>query len=142
MKKLPREPSIVTNEQFNQLITVLSQIAITQDRIATALERQTPAQPAPNIQRPLSEFSKFDWKSIGAEVVKRDQYGAGVVIWEGKQYLRRSPENEFGASIWFARCVGKDQDGRNKYERLITFKPMQEQKVKPISREAEAMLAR
>lgn len=132
----------MTNEQFNQLLSVLTQIAIAQDRIATALERSIPQQPAPKIQRPLSEFRDFNWASIGAEVVKRDQYGAGVVLWDGKQYLRRSPENQFGASIWFARCVGKDAEGRNKYERLITFKPMQEQKVKPISREAEAMLAR
>ncbi|NET61713.1 MAG: hypothetical protein F6K47_38020 [Symploca sp. SIO2E6] len=130
----------MTNEQFNQLLNILTQIAISQDRIATAIERQTPAQPAPNIQRPLSEFRDFNWASIGAEVVKGDQYGAGVVIWEGKQFLRRSPENQFGVSIWFARCVGKDQDGRNKYERLITFKPIQEQKLKPISREAEAIL--
>lgn len=131
----------MTNDQVDQLVTVLTQLTINTDRIANALERMAPqTTAAPNYQRPLEEFPNFDWESIGAEVVKSDRYGAGVVIWQGKQFVRRSPENEFGASVWFARCMGKDESGRNKYERLITFSPIQERKVKPVSREVEAML--
>jgi DdrB-like protein len=133
----------MNSDQFDQLITVLTQLTINTDRIANALERMAPqTTAAPSYQRPLDEFPTFDWESIGAEVVKSDRYGAGVVIWQGKQFVRRSPENEFGASVWFARCVGKDEQGRNKYERLITFSPIQERKVKPVSREVEAMLSR
>ena len=131
----------MTDDQVNQLVTVLTQLAINTDRIANALERMAPQNAAaPNYQRLLEEFPTFDWDSIGAEVVKGDRYGAGVVIWQGKQFVRRSPENEFGAAVWFARCIGKDESGRNKYERLITFSPVQERKVKPVSREVEAML--
>lgn len=132
----------MTDHQFDQLITVLTQLTMNTDRIANALERMAPQDTAaPNYQRLLEEFPEFDWSSIDAQVVKGDRYGAGVVAWQGKQFVRRSPENEFGAAVWFARCVGKDESGRNKYERLITFSPVTERKVKPVSREVEARLS-
>jgi hypothetical protein len=133
----------MTPEQTELWLSIQAQQLTALERIADALERLAPqTTAAPNYQRPLDEFPTFDWESIGVEVVKKDRYGAGVVIWQGKQFTRRSPENEFGAAVWFARCIGKDENGRNKYERLITFSPVQERKVKPVSREVEAILQR
>lgn len=81
------------------------------------------SNPAPNYQRPLSEYPTFDWPSIGATVLKRDDDGVTAVEWNGQVFIRRSPDNSYGAAIWFNRSVGKDADGKNKYIRLITFKP-------------------
>ncbi|HEY9707011.1 MAG TPA: single-stranded DNA-binding protein [Oculatellaceae cyanobacterium] len=92
----------MTDDQVNQLVTVLTQLAVNTDRIANALERMAPqTTAAPNYQRPLEEFPCFDWDSIGAEVVKGDRYGAGVVIWQGKQFVRRSPDS----GVWCCRVV-------------------------------------
>jgi hypothetical protein len=84
------------------------------------------SNPAPNYQRPLSEYLTFDWDSIGATVLNRDGDGATAVEWNGQVFTRRSPDNFFTSAIWFSRSVGKDSDGRNKYVRLITFKPASE----------------
>ena len=78
---------------------------------------------APNYQYPIEVFSNFDWESIGAAVVQQDQYGAGVVSWGGKDWVRCSPANKYGAAIWFSRATGVDDKGEPSYERLITFKP-------------------
>jgi hypothetical protein len=80
------------------------------------------SNPAPNYQRPLSEYHSFDWSSIGAGVLKEDEDGVSSVEWNGQVFTRRSPNNRFDAAIWFSRCVGKDSDGNNRYVRLITFK--------------------
>lgn len=80
------------------------------------------SNPAPNYQRPLSEYHSFDWSSIGAGVLKEDEDGVSSVEWNGQVFTRRSPNNKFDAAIWFSRCVGKDADGNNRYVRLITFK--------------------
>lgn len=122
----------MTNDQFDQFITVLSQLAIGIDRIACALESQAKETPAPNYQRPLEQFADFDWASIGATVERSDQYGAAIVSWRGQQFIRRSPSNKFGEAIWFSRCVGKDEQGENRYERLITFKPVSKVEVEPV----------
>ncbi|MBW4674719.1 MAG: single-stranded DNA-binding protein [Desmonostoc geniculatum HA4340-LM1] len=105
------------NDQFTLLMTALL-------RIADALERIAPATPkAPNYQYPIEAFANFDWESIGAVIEQKDQYGAGVVLWGGHTWTRRAPLNKFGAAIWFSRAVGKDEEGKPTYERLITFKP-------------------
>lgn len=62
-----------------------------------------------------------------------DQYGVAIVNWRGLQFVRRSPSNKFGEAIWFSRCTGKGEDGENKYERLITFKPISKKEVEPVS---------
>lgn len=106
----------MTNDQFDLFMTTLL-------RIADALERIVPATPkGPNYQYPIESFPDFDWESIGAVVEKSDQYGAAVVLWGGRTWLRRSPSNKYGAAIWFSCAVGKDGDNTI-YERLITFKP-------------------
>jgi hypothetical protein len=103
------------------------------ERIAEAVERLAPATTAaPSYTYPLESFTSFDWSSIGATVVQSDQYGAAIVNWKGQQYVRRSPSNKFGEAIWFSRCVGKDDSGENRYERLVTFKPLSKTEVEPV----------
>ncbi|MBD1995995.1 hypothetical protein H6G00_05110 [Leptolyngbya sp. FACHB-541] len=100
-------------------------------RIADALERLVP-KVAPDYQKPLSAFKLFDWESIGATVIQSDQYGASIVEWGGKQYVRRSPANKFDPAIWFSRSSGEtDAEGKTIYERLITFKDMAEPEAIP-----------
>ena len=49
-----------------------------------------------------------------------DQFGAAIVSWNGKQFIRRSPSNKFGVALWFSKCIGKDEDGSNKYVRGVS----------------------
>ncbi len=107
------------------------------ERIANALERLSP-QEAPNYRRSLKNWQEFDWSDIGAVVMGKDKFGPTVVEWQGKEFKRRSPENAYGAVIFFSRAIGKDGD-RTLYERLITFKDS-EDKIRPISREAEGVI--
>jgi hypothetical protein len=93
------------------------------------------SNPAPNYQRPLTEYADFDWPSIGATVLNRDDDGATVVEWNGQVFTRRSPNNKFDAAVWFSRCVGKDADGNNRYARLISFKAASE--AEPIAAKAK-----
>lgn len=117
-----------------------SKIEALLERIATALERIAPAPTAPNYQAKLEDFGNFNWEAISCKIEGRDRFGVSTVIWQGNRYLRRSPDNAYGATIFFSRCTGRDEDGRNQYERLITFKPASEIKIQPISRKAEEIL--
>lgn len=116
----------------------LKRIAIALERIADLLEQQQPEAKALNFTARMEDFKTFDWSRIGASVVKSDQYGAAIVVYRGREYYRRSPENSYTPAIYFSRCIGKDSTGKNEYERLITFKRSSE--VNPVSRKAEAML--
>ena len=110
------------------------------ERIAVALEANMATQSAPNYQALLEDFHSFNWEEIGAEIEQVDKYGVATVLWSGNRFVRRSPDNSYGAAIYFSRCIGKDELGKNQYERLITFKPQSEVKARPISREAEGLL--
>lgn len=123
----------MTPEQTNLWLDIQHRQMTALERIADVLERIAPTQqPAPNYQYPLESFAEFSWGQIGAEVVQRDQYGAAIVNWRGQQYVRRSPSNKFGEAIWFSRCIGKDDNGENKYERLVTFRPLSKFEVEPL----------
>jgi len=93
------------------------------------------SNPAPNYQRAMSEYNNFDWSSIGATVLSRDNDGATVVEWNGQVFKRRSPNNKYDAAIFFSRCLGKDAAGNNQYARLIKFTPPAE--AEPISDKAK-----
>lgn len=110
-------------------------------RIASALERLSPAS-APDYRFSLEDFPTFDWASIGAKIEATDRYGVAVVSWSGHRYKRRSPENSYGASIYFSRCIGKDDQGKNLYERLIKFEEKKLDGVRPVSREIESYIMR
>lgn len=95
-------------------------------------------QAAPNIKRSLEDFPSFNWASVGAEILSVDNFGVAQVSWNGKIFTRRSPDNKFKEAIWFSCCVGKDEQGNNKYEKLITFTVIDP--AEPISRKAEQLL--
>ena len=114
----------------NQL---LERIAVASERTSEAVQQMAQLNiEAPNFQRSLETFAQFDWASIGATVERTDQYGAAIVSWRGLQYVRRSPSNKFGEAIWFSRCTGKDENGENAYERLVTFRPLSKVEVEPV----------
>ncbi len=125
-------------DQAEKLIVTLGQRISEQNRILRTIaaslqgieahlrQMAISSNPAPNYHRPLSEYLTFDWPSIGATVLNRDGDGATAVEWNGQVFTRRSPDNSFGSAIWFSRSAGKDSDGKNKYVRLITFKPPSE----------------
>ena len=109
------------------------------ERIANALERMAPSNSsAPNLVYDLSQYEHFDWEAIGATVAVVDEGGPALVTWGGNTFKRRSPNNKYGAAIFYSRCVGKE-NGENIYERLITFKEMSTS-VEPLSRKAETAL--
>lgn len=95
---------------------LLATISRQLDRMA-----QQSAPLSPGYRRDLSEFARFDWSSIGAQVVREDGQGAATVEWNQQRFIRRSGSGKFGKAIWFSRPLGKDDDATT-YARLITFK--------------------
>jgi DdrB-like protein len=93
------------------------------------------SNPAPNYQRALSEYPTFDWSSIGATVLSRDDDGATTVEWNGQIYTRRSADNRFQEAVWFSRHLGQDADGNKRYARLITFRALSD--AEPIAAKAK-----
>jgi DdrB-like protein len=93
------------------------------------------SNPAPNYQRALSEYPTFDWTSIGAAVLSRDDDGATTVEWNGQIFTRRSPDNRFQEAVWFSRHLGQDADGNKRYARLITFRALSD--AEPIAAKAK-----
>ncbi len=130
----------MTPDQINLWLEIQNRQMQALERIANAVEQLLPSTTAPNYQKSLEEFSTFDWSSINATVERSDQYGAGVVSWRGQLYTRRSPDNKFGEAIWFSRCIGKDENGENQYERLITFKPLSKKEVEPLPEKVQRLM--
>ncbi len=123
----------MTPEQIALLLDMQTRQLLALERLADAVERLAPtAIAAPNYSRSLESFATFDWHSIKATVERSDQHGAAIVSWNGALFVRRSPANKFGEAIWFSRCTGKDENGENKYEKLITFKPTSKIAVEPL----------
>jgi len=110
------------------------------ERVAQSLEEAEARKEAPNYQLHLEEFATFDFSSIGATVERSDAQGAAILNWQGKQFLRRSPTNKYGAVVFFSRCIGNDEQGVKKYERLCTFKSLEKVEVEPISDKATRLI--
>lgn len=130
----------MNSNQFDRWIAVQNRQAVALEKIVSLLSRALPRQAPPNYQEVLEEFHHFNWGAIDARIGSEDEFGVSSVYWQGDRYLRRSPNNSYGATIFFSRCVGKDAEGRNQYERLITFKPFEDLKAEPISRKAELIV--
>ena len=118
---------------------ILERIAIALERIAIALDKQD-NNLAPNYKADIDNFLSYNWEAIGAEIEKVDSDGVATVLWRGNRYVRRSPDNAFKPVIFFSRCIGKDDSGKNCYERLVTFEQVSEIDVSPISRKVERLL--
>ncbi len=110
------------------------------ERVAQSLEEAEARKEAPNYQQHLEEFATFDWASIGATVERADGQGAAIVTWNGKQFIRRSPVNKYEPVVFFSRCIGNDEQGVKKYERLCTFKSLEKVEVEPISDKATKLI--
>lgn len=116
------------DKQYQALIGILERLTLAVESLARA------GQPAePNLVRPLEEYRTFDWASIGASIVREDPDGPTHVEHGGFLYTRRSPNNKFGAAIWYSRADGKDDDGNTRYLKLISFKPLADAEALPRS---------
>jgi DdrB-like protein len=105
---------------MNEQNEILRMIAASLEGIESHLRQiAVSSNPAPNYQRPLSEYPTFDWPSIGATVLNRDDDGVTAVEWNGQVFTRRSPNNKFDAAVWFSRHLGQDSDGNKRYARMM-----------------------
>lgn len=109
------------DKQFQTLLAEMRGIHTTLAAMGRAMKSE-----APNYQRPLSAYRIFDWASIGAVVLDSDAVGPSRVEYLGHHFTRRNGAGKFGEAIWFSRPQGKNEDGSNKYARLITFKDYSE----------------
>ena len=131
----------MTDEQFKMILSELRKQTQAIEAQTQAIQTQTQAtqalQLAPDYSYPFSSYDGFDWSSIGATVVSRDQYGASIVQWAGRQYVRRS-NPKYGKEFWFSVSV----DGE--YKRLVTFgktaeaEPLSNKTVDELERSREA----
>jgi hypothetical protein len=113
---------ITLGQRVNEQNEILRMIAASLQGVESHLRQMAvSSNPAPNYQRPLSEYPIFDWPSIGATVLNRDEDGVTAVEWNGQVFTRRSPNNKFDAAVWFSRHLGQDADGNKRYARLIVF---------------------
>lgn len=94
-------------------------------RQALELLASSTAPAAPSYVYSLDEYFSFDWASIDARVVKEDRDGPTHVEYRGRVFTRRSPQNKYGAAIWYSRSAGENDKGETTYERLITFKNLE-----------------
>jgi DdrB-like protein len=112
-------------QRITEQTEILRMIAVSLQGVEAHLRQiALSSNPAPNYQRPLSEYPTFDWPSIGATVLNRDDDGVTAVEWNGQVFTRRSPNNKFDAAVWFSRHLGQDADGNKRYARLISFRDL------------------
>lgn len=97
----------MNQDQFQELLKVQQKQVEALERIAIALEGMKPEKPAPNYKKDLKNFPDFNWEQIGAQVEKKDQYGAATVLWNAQRYVRRSPENAYGTAIFLRDVLAK-----------------------------------
>jgi DdrB-like protein len=127
---------ITLGQRINEQNEILRMIAASLQGVESHLRQMAvSSNPAPNYQRPLSEYPIFDWPSIGATVLNRDEDGATAVEWNGQVFTRRSPSNKFDAAVWFSRHLGQDADGNKRYARLISFRALTD--AEPIAAKAK-----
>ncbi|MCB8942572.1 MAG: hypothetical protein H6658_02230 [Ardenticatenaceae bacterium] len=105
------------NNQFQQLMRKLDGIHTSLAAIGRAMKSD-----APNYQRPLAAYATFDFASVDAVVLEADSSGPSRVEYLGHIFTRRNGTGKFGQAIWFSRPMGKNEDGSNRYARLVTFK--------------------
>jgi ssDNA-binding DdrB-like protein len=127
---------ITLGQRVNEQNEILRMIAASLQGVESHLRQMAvSSNPAPNYQRPLSEYPIFDWPSIGATVLNRDGDGVTAVEWNGQVFTRRSPSNKFDAAVWFSRHLGQDSDGNKRYARLIVFRALSD--AEPIAAKAK-----
>ncbi len=110
------------NRVINGLLAIHQQLETQNhllERIAIALENQADATPAKNGSRyirTINEFKSFEWSSIGAAVLRRDQDGLPDVVRWGERIYQRRAKPEQDNNVWFSCSLGEGE-----YDKLITF---------------------
>ncbi len=121
MSEMDRSEKLIValGQRISEQNEILQMIAASLQGVESHLRQiAISSNPAPNYQRPLSDYPGFDWLSIGATALKEDNDGVTAVDWNGQVFTRRSPNNRFDAAVWFSRCVGKDADGCDLKDRM------------------------
>jgi hypothetical protein len=127
---------VMLGQRISEQSGILRTIAASLQGIESHLRQiAVSSNPAPNYQRTLSEYPTFDWPSIGATVLNRDEDGVTAVEWNGQIFTRRSPSNRFQEAVWFSRHLGQDSDGNKRYARLISFRDLND--AEPIASKAK-----
>jgi ssDNA-binding DdrB-like protein len=136
MSDIDEKLIVKLGQRISEQNEILRLIAASLEGIESQLRQMAiSSNPAPNYQRPLSEYPTFDWSSIGAIVLNRDDDGVTAVEWNGQVFTRRSPSNKFPEAVWYSRHLGQDVDGNKRYVRLITFKVLSD--AEPIAAKAK-----
>ena len=117
-------PAIAPEDSRRLVLEQLQRQTELLERLVHLVEQRPMA--APGYEASLASFAQFDWRSIGAAIAETDTDGVSLVTWRGFLFRRRSADNKFAPAIWFSRSCGKDEAGNNRYERLITFKQVNE----------------
>ena len=91
--------------------------------ISKQIERLSAGQAplSPGYRRRLSEYAKFDWASIGAEVVAQDGQGAVEVEWNRHRFDRKAGEQFGGEYVIFSRPGPGCTKQNPNYHTLIRF---------------------
>jgi hypothetical protein len=96
MSEMDDKLIVKLGQRISEQNEILRMIAASLQGIESHLRQiAVSSNPAPNYQRALSEYPTFDWTSIGATVLSRDDDGATTVEWNGQIFTRRSPDNRF-----------------------------------------------
>jgi hypothetical protein len=103
--------------------SILHSIAESLHKMESHLRKMALASiPAPDHYRPLDIYPTFDWSSINATVIDRDDYGyATTVEWNGQVFVRRFSDDLLRPTVWFSSRTGKDANSDECYSRLIAF---------------------
>ncbi|MCO5189481.1 MAG: single-stranded DNA-binding protein [Anaerolineae bacterium] len=129
---------------MQDLIHILAKLETITTLLRQLLRQNAPH--APNYRYPLAAYWTFDWTTIGAEIIRRDDKGATQVLWGGYLWTRRNDAGrQYGKAIWFSRIdSGSDRDDLT-YIRLITFKNSAEpdpMRIEHRSRSADGVVAK
>ena len=136
MSDIDEKLIVKLGQRISEQNEILRMIAASLQGVESHLRQMAiSSNPAPNYQRPLSEYPMFDWSSIGAIVLNRDDDGVTAVEWNGQVFTRRSVSNKFPEAVWYSRHLGQDVDGNRRYVRLITFKVLSD--AEPIAAKAK-----
>ena len=136
MSDIDEKLIVKLGQRINEQNGILRTIAASLQGVESHLRQiVVSSNPAPNYQRPLSEYPTFAWDSIGATILNRDGDGVTAVEWNGQVFTRRSPSNKFSEAVWFSRHLGQDSDGNKRYARLISFRALSD--AEPIAAKAK-----
>lgn len=106
---------------MQDLISILAKLETITTLLKQLLRQNAPY--APNYRYPLAAYWTFDWTTIGAEIIRRDDKGATQVLWGGYLWTRRNDAGrQYGKAIWFSRVDSSNDRDDLTYIRLITFK--------------------